>query len=184
MNNMRRLLTALGNETVKRIPYIIALLVVFALAGAIQSYRKTAEAVQIAKQNTTALKVLAEQNKQLSLDNKKLGEDNHALADQSKAYIKCIADIFAKFTQDRKPVIIEDLEKCVTSSLDTPQSSQSTTPSSQNSTSYTSSTQQTSAGSTGGGSQTPDPPKPPEENIVQKGIGAVMKAVNGIKNLL
>lgn len=120
-----RMIKALGEETIKRLPYIALLLLILTLFGGYQSYRKTAEGVEIAKDNSLIIKQLAEDNKRLSEQNKQLSEENRRLAAQNQAYIKCIADVFARYTRDFRPVIIEDLAKCKTPTSDTQQSTTS-----------------------------------------------------------
>lgn len=70
------------------------------------------------------LKNYASQIQQLSLDNKQLSKENKQLNAQTqgvvtdnKTYIKCLASIFAQYTNDQQPIKIEDLDKCQVSKI-------------------------------------------------------------------
>lgn len=111
---------------------------------------------------------LAEQVKQTKAvveQNKKISEENKKLSQQNNNYAYCNAYLLAKYTQDGKPIYIEDLNKCVVTVFPTgegaptiPQESfqrsvgnlQSSTATPQSSTGT--STGSTSTGSTGGSS--------------------------------
>lgn len=53
---------------------------------------------------------------------KQLSEENKRLNQQNRDYTYCNAILFAKYTQDEEPIIIEDLEKCVFNSFKDPES--------------------------------------------------------------
>lgn len=57
-------------------------------------------------------KTLSEDNQRLNKETKKLGEDNQTIAKQNRSYTRCIATIFAQYTQDFVPVVINDLDTC------------------------------------------------------------------------
>lgn len=132
--------------------------------------------------NVTAnhrLEDLTKQNTQLSTDIKTLATQNKQLAAENKAYTKCIANVFAKYTQDRQPVIIEDLEKCVTSSLTqtNPQPPGTNPPASNSPTPDTSSP---AVLDTSG--QPAVAPTPPQPNVIQRTLNNVQSAVRGLFN--
>jgi cell division protein FtsB len=122
INKLIRLIKALWQETLKRVPYIIALLIIIGMAAGIQSYRKTAEGVKIAKDNSVTiknqgkdLKQQADDIKTLTQQNKNLSAQNNRLARANAAHIDCIARYFSMFATAR----LEDLDKCIITSTGT-----------------------------------------------------------------
>lgn len=80
-------------------------------------------------------KVIVENIKGLIADNKILSEDNKAISSKNQTLVRCVAKILADYTQTQQPIILSNLDKCVTSSSakyenrnpqQTPQSEQST----------------------------------------------------------
>lgn len=110
VNKTIRLGKAFWNESVKRLPYIIALLIIIGGVGALQSYRKTAESVRVGRDNS-------EQVKSLTLRIKKLTEENRDLNKQTRNQSFCFVKAFATYTQTLKPITLEQIIACnVTSS--------------------------------------------------------------------
>lgn len=70
--------------------------------------------IMISNQNRLIGQVrdLAEQNNTLSKQNRALGEENQSIAKQNRAYTRCIATIFAQYTQDFVPINIVNLDTC------------------------------------------------------------------------
>lgn len=58
------------------------------------------------------VKVLAEQNQQLSKENKDLSAQNSSLNQKSIQHTDCVAKIFANYTHNFVPVTIEDIDTC------------------------------------------------------------------------
>lgn len=54
---------------------------------------------------------LERENQQITMDNRKISQEN-------QTHIDCIAQVFAKYTRDQKPVTIQDLNTCKTTSSD------------------------------------------------------------------
>lgn len=165
INKIIRMVKAFSQEIVRRLPYIVGILLVLLFITGWLSYQKTAEGVQIAKDNSNTIKEQGVDIKLLTEQNKQLSEQSNILASQNKAYIKCVATVFAKYTQDGRAVVIEDLERCVVTSLsiDTPPAQ--STPTGRSPASSNTSQPQTNNKTGGGGGQSPkepDPPKPPE----------------------
>lgn len=78
-------------------------------------------AIMFSRQSTLIrqVKSLSEQNTSLSQQNyilneqtKKIGKENQVIAKQNRSYTRCIANVFAKYTQDFQPVIFKDLDTC------------------------------------------------------------------------
>ena len=42
----------------------------------------------------------------------KIAEQNQVIAEESQKHIDCIADLFARYTRDDRPITIEDLNTC------------------------------------------------------------------------
>lgn len=172
INKFTRFGKALLKELAKRVPFIILVAVLLGLVGAYKSYMKTAEGVQIAKANSNVIRKQGEDIKLLSEQNNQLSSDNQRLASQNKAYIKCIADVFARYTQDRRPVIIDNLEQCVTTSLSVnpPPSSPAQNNTSQSSTPPPQTKNNQAPGQ--GNQNNPSPPKK-EEGIIPDSVPGI-----------
>jgi cell division protein FtsN len=160
MGKIKRFSKAMWAESVKRLPYIAALLVILLLFGAVQSYRKTAEGVRIASGNSEIIKKQSEIIKQQGKDIKALSEQNNSLAKENAAHIDCIAKLFASYINNGGLVSGADLNNCQTILTKSGSTSQ-TTPA-------------TSSGASQQSSQTSSSPKskpkknPPKSNNVQK----------------
>jgi hypothetical protein len=119
-NKLIRLLKALSNETVKRIPYVILLLIILIFAQTVQANHT----------GNSLIKKVA----QLSEDNKKLSQQNNQLlqqgvgtvkqiklsSDQSVAINKCIGYTFATYTQTLSPVDFVNIDNCIIQNVQTP----------------------------------------------------------------
>lgn len=116
-NKIIRLSKALRYESAKRLPWIIALVILLGGFAFYQSYHKTAEGVQIARDNTTSLKNLGLQIKTLTEQNTELTKQNNKLATENAKHIDCIAKLFAYWTQTGTPVTTTDLNACVIEAL-------------------------------------------------------------------
>lgn len=69
---------------------------------------------------------IAEQAIEIAKQNQEIAEDN-------QAHIDCIAELFARYTRDSRPITIDDLNTCQSSQGDTPTTEpSSTTPSANN----------------------------------------------------
>lgn len=117
---LSRLLRALSNESVKRLPYIFFVLIVLSLVQFIRLSTQTAQGVQIAKDNSLDSKTLlkrvaelAQDNKQLSIQNKQLTEQNIQIAHENAQHLDCLADLFARYTRDGRPILTLDLNSCM-----------------------------------------------------------------------
>ncbi len=142
MSKTIRIGKALLTESLKRLPYVGFILIVIVLLQVYVTGGQVAENVRISRQNSDANNVLlakisglSEDNKKLSQDNKALSEQNNSLADQSNRYLDCIAQLFAKYTRDYKPIIITDLNICAAQNIEqktsvpiTPSSNAQSTP--------------------------------------------------------
>lgn len=198
ITKVKRLSTALWMESVKRLPYIGLILILLLLYQGYQTAAKVSENVGISKKNSEdnmvllrEVAALSEANKKLSEDNKKLSEQSNELAAQSIRYQDCIARIFAKYTRDYKPVIIRDLEGCVTTNTEqsistripTPQSpppaSGSQPPQSPPSSNPTPS-QPGNSGTHRNQPQKQSPSQPPQPSIFER----IMNTPRGLLNLL
>jgi hypothetical protein len=119
-NKVSRLLRALSNESVKRLPYIFFVLIVISLIQFVRLGNQTAQGVQIAKDNSLDGKALlkkvadlAQDNKQLGLQNKKLAEQNIQIANDNAKHLDCLADLFAQYTRTGRPILQLDLNTCM-----------------------------------------------------------------------
>ena len=140
---MKRVITfskALWHETVKRLPYVGLILIVVILFQVFKTGAQVVENIEISKRNSESNMVvlariaeISENNKSLSEDNKRLSEQSKALSEQSNRYQQCIAQLFAQYTRDYRPVVIEDLDTCSAYTMPVAQSN-STAPSTSQST--------------------------------------------------
>lgn len=64
-------------------------------------------------EQTEQIKNLTEQVKTLSEKNVTLNEEQRTVVIQNRSYTRCLANIFAKYTRDFKPVTIENLDACI-----------------------------------------------------------------------
>ncbi len=112
MDKLTRLFKALLIESRHRLPYIFLVIAIIFLGQFIKLTYKTAEGVQIAKDNSTASKTLLTKVADLSADNKKLAEQNNQLAHENAAHIDCIATLFARYTRDHEPITLIDINTC------------------------------------------------------------------------
>jgi type II secretory pathway pseudopilin PulG len=69
------------------------------------------------EEQTSTTNQLIEEVKTLTLEVRNLSRDNKQISEQSRNYIYCNAVLFAKYTQDQQPIVIEDLEKCLFTSF-------------------------------------------------------------------
>lgn len=84
-----------------------------------------------AEQQRAAIERQTSRTDQLIIEIKALSEENRSLNKQNRDYAYCNSVLFAKYTQDQKPIVIDDLQKCGFSSYDREVSSpqvQSNTP--------------------------------------------------------
>ncbi len=116
-SKIKRPLKALWIESIKRVPYILVVLVLIVLYQGYQTGARVVENVELSRQAAESNKALLEQVASLSEDNKNLSIQSNTLAERSNRYQSCIANLFAKYTIDYQPVIIEDLENCVTKAM-------------------------------------------------------------------
>lgn len=103
----------------------VALLIFSLLILSVNS-RINAKITVLAEQNKT----LSEQNKQLNVQTKNLGQENQSIAKQNRAYTTCLAQLFATYTQNHRPITIVSLTTCtiVSQSQATNNSATGTTP--------------------------------------------------------
>lgn len=90
MNRAKRFSRALYIELLKRVPYILVVLAILGVIGFVQSYIRTAQAVEIAKQNTTDIKHLVAGQTNLLNAIRKVTNDNNATAKQQTDIIICM----------------------------------------------------------------------------------------------
>jgi hypothetical protein len=114
-----RLIKALSNESVKRLPYIIIIGLILVFAQFVRLNNQTAEGVMVAKNNSIGnqllLKKIAEQAVQiaeLSKENKASSQKNTSISKENSAHIDCVAKLFAQYTRDLKPVDDVNLDNC------------------------------------------------------------------------
>lgn len=110
-----RLIKAFVNETIKRIPYILLVLIVLIFAQTVQNNHISKSNSIDTKNLLTKVAKLSEDNKQLSQQNQALTKQGTILASQSVALSKCIAYTFTTYTQTLTPVKFVDIDNCVTS---------------------------------------------------------------------
>ncbi len=121
INRTTRFARALWVESIKRIPYILVILVIIVLFQGYRTSSKVIENVEISRQIAESNQSLLKQVADLSEDNKNLSTQSNTLAERSNRYQSCIANLFAKYTRDYLPVIIDDLENCIVTSMVIPQ---------------------------------------------------------------
>ena len=94
--------------------------------GRIILYALSAIALMIIVQSFIEIKRLGQQNKTISQQNqqlskqtltlaeqnKVLADENRVLANQNKGYVRCVANVFATYTQDYQAVTIKDIDTC------------------------------------------------------------------------
>lgn len=107
-----RLLKALSNESVKRLPYIILVGLILIFIQFVHLNNKTAQSVRVATGNSIDTKTLLKRVAALSEDNKKLTQQNLDIAKQNAAHLDCVANLFAQYTRDQRPIYDIDLDKC------------------------------------------------------------------------
>lgn len=115
-----RLLHALSNESVRRVPYVFLLLIILSLVQFTRLQIQTAHGVQIAKDNAVDAKTLltkvaslSEDNKQLITQNKSLTEQNIQIANDNAKHLDCLADLFARYTRTGQAIYAIDLNSCM-----------------------------------------------------------------------
>lgn len=108
-----RLSKALSNETVRRVPYIIVVLLVLVFVQSLQNNKVAKSNSVDSKALLMRVAALSQDNKNLTEANKKLTEQGVALASQSVSLNKCIANAFATYTQTLRPVQFEDIDACI-----------------------------------------------------------------------
>ncbi len=123
-NKIHRSLNAFKNESLKRIPYIGMVLAAILIYQFVQLNLQTAESVQSARRAALTAKEAADSSKRLlqrvatlSQDNKDINTQNKLLAERSNRQLDCVAQLFAKYTRDGLPIVIEDLNDCSATSL-------------------------------------------------------------------
>jgi hypothetical protein len=87
---------------------ILFILLVFSMISIANQNRLIDRVGVLAEQN----KILSQQNKTLNTQSKQLGEENQSIAKQNRSYISCVANVFAAFTRDHRPITITNLETC------------------------------------------------------------------------
>lgn len=92
-HRITRFSRAFWHESVKRLPYILAILLCLGLYGIWQSYRRTAEAVQLAKDNTMDIKRIVEGQSDLLIAIKQVAEDNQLISEQKTNIIICMLQV-------------------------------------------------------------------------------------------
>lgn len=117
---LHRLLRALSNESIKRLPYIFLVLIILSIIQFIRLSTQTAQGVQISKNNSLDSKTLlkrvadlAQDNKQLSIQNKQLTEQNIQIASDNAKHLDCLANLFANYTRTGRPILQLDLSTCM-----------------------------------------------------------------------
>lgn len=115
-------------EAGRRIPYIVAVLLLLLFVQGARSYSKTAEGVTIGARNSIEIKKLQEKNTELLKQNKALSEQSLLQSKENSAHIDCIAEAFAEYTRTGGAVYFKDndLTACILLKLS---STQSNTPS-------------------------------------------------------
>lgn len=115
---------------------VLLLIASVTLAYAYDDSRKTSKIAQDTKAIVEDIKVLIANNKELNEDNNKISRKNQTL-------VRCVAKILADYTQTQQPIILSNLDKCITSSSakyenrnpqQTPQSERSNEPTTKTST--------------------------------------------------
>jgi hypothetical protein len=90
-----RLSKAFRNETVRRLPYIVVLLIILSFIQFFHLNQQTAKSVRIATENSADSRALLKKVAALSEDNKKLTQQNIDLSQKNTDQIKCITKLFA-----------------------------------------------------------------------------------------
>lgn len=107
-----RLTKALSNESVKRLPYIILVGLVLVLVQFVRLNNQTAQSVRVATSNSVDVKKLLKRVASLSEDNKRLTKQNLDIAKENTAHLNCVAQLFAQYTRNLKPIYDVDLNNC------------------------------------------------------------------------
>jgi FtsZ-interacting cell division protein ZipA len=177
-NKFIRFGKALRYELVKRLPWIIVLLVLISGWAAWQSYSKTAEGVEIAKANTTDIKnILASQTDLLNAI-RQVTIDNNLTAKQQTDIIICMLQVpVEKRTTDLKENCRNEVEVSQATTEDNPANdgidgsqSESSRGSSPNNTQRPPNVQP----------ENPQTPNEPERNLVERGVRGIMNVINRI----
>jgi hypothetical protein len=177
-NKLIRFGKALRYESVKRLPWIIVLLVLISGWAAWQSYSKTAEGVEIAKANTTDIKnILASQTDLLNAI-RQVTIDNNLTAKQQTDIIICMLQVPV---EQRTTDLKENCRKQV-------EATQATTGGSRASDSETASQVEGNRDSSPNNTQrlsneqpeNPQTPNEPERNLVERGVRGIMNIINRI----
>jgi hypothetical protein len=112
-----RLARAFSNETVKRLPYVLIVLIIMVFFQSVQNNR-TAKSNSIdSKDLLVKVAALSEDNKRLTLQNQKLAKQGVDLATRSVNLNKCVGYAFATYTQTLQPVEFIDIDNCLISSM-------------------------------------------------------------------
>lgn len=61
---------------------------------------------------------ISAQNHQLAQSAKDISEQNQAIAKLNGQHIDCLADLFAKYTRESRPITIDDLDQCKVTSAE------------------------------------------------------------------
>jgi hypothetical protein len=116
---LRNKLRAFINESVKRLPYVLLLLVILTVFQLVRLSTQTNQGVRIAQGNSLDSKnllkkvaSLSENNKTLIIQNKNLTEQNIEIANENARHLDCLAKLFAAYTQDLRPISLVDLDGC------------------------------------------------------------------------
>lgn len=107
-----RLFKALTNESVKRLPYVLLVLLVLSVVQLVHISNQTAQNIDIATKNSVDNRNLLKQVAALSADNKRLAQQNNRLAKENTTHQDCAAQLFAQYTRDLRPVVMLDLTTC------------------------------------------------------------------------
>lgn len=100
-----RTIRAYWSESLKRIPYVI---LIFLLIIIFQNRGNTNANERSLQDTQTLISAGSQRSKQI----KELTAQNQRISKENQNYIKCIAQIFAQYTRNGKPITIENLDKC------------------------------------------------------------------------
>lgn len=188
-----RFVKALSNESVRRLPYIMFVLLVLLVIQSYNTSHETAQNTKVVRQNSDSNKVLIQRIATLSEDNKHLTQQNIDLQKQTRDQVSCITNLFIDFVNSDKSLSKADATNCSVSTQDNAQASSPTSQGGTGSSSASPSAGQTSPTSASssspqsnanGGSTPPNNSQPataaPSPSIIQDVLSPVKKLLGGL----
>lgn len=187
-----RFTKALSNESVRRLPYIMLVLLVLLVVQSYSTSHQTAQNTKIVRQNSDSNKVLIQRIATLSEDNKRLTQQNIDLQKQTRDQVSCISNMFIDFVNSDKALSKADAANC---SVSTQDSGQPASPSSQGSTQQSSLNHPTGSSSSQPSTQSapssaasqPDNSQPnapsqgqTNQSVLETILSPVKKLINGL----